>query len=564
MASLWRNRDFRLVTAGQTVTQLGTDVTAIAFPLVAIKLLDATPFQLGVLVAVQNGAFFLIGLPAGVFLDRRRRRPILIVTDLVRALALGTVTLAAALHGLSFALLLAVAAVMSLMRVVFEIGYQTYLPSIVPRHHLVQGNATLEAIRASGQIAGPALGGWLVHLSGAANALLADAVSFVLSAVFLWRVRTPEPPPATARRLVPRARTPEFAPSAADPSRTPTRFRYARLSEPTAAATAQGRLPLRRTPTSALAATNTPRRLPLGRTPTPTPTATNAPRRLQIRRTPTSAPAAANTPRRLPLGRTPTSAPAAANTPRRLRPRPETAGTASAATPKRRMLRRIAAPAPPGVFHEAREGVRFVLADPVLRGIAATSALSNLFFVAANALNILFLVDTVGVSAAVAGTVFSIGSAAALVAAAIATRLARRLGSARIIWLSVTVTSPFNLLIPLTDKDWRILFFVAGITVSGGGQLVYAITQLSYRQAVVPPAILGRVNATMRFLVMGALPLGALIGGTLGTLLGIRMTLSVIAVGLTIAPIFVLLSPLRGARDIAALGPSAKAEEAKR
>ncbi|MEV4351294.1 MFS transporter [Actinoplanes sp. NPDC049596] len=406
MPSLWRNRDFRLVTAGQMVTQLGTDVTAIAFPLTAIVLLDATAWQLGVLVAVQNGAFLLIGLPAGVFLDRRRRRPVLIVTDVVRASALAAVTVAAALGGLSFELLLAVSAVMSLMRVVFEIGYQTYLPSIVPRHHLVQGNSTVEAIRASGQIAGPGLGGWLVQLAGAANALLADAVSFVVSAYLLWRVRTPEP-----------------------------------------------------------------------------------------------------------------------------------------------------APLPSAKRGTAREGVRFVLADPVLRAIAATSALSNLLFVAASALNVLFLVGTVGLSAAAAGMIFSVGSAAALVAAAVATRLARWLGSARIIWLSVAVTSPFNLLIPLTGEGWRVAFFVVGITVGGGGQLIYAITQLSYRQAVVPPEILGRVNATMRFLVMGALPLGGLIGGTLGTLLGIRATLWVVAAGLAVAPVFVILSPLRRARDVTPCGP---------
>src|SRR3954451_11757684 len=111
--SIWRARDFRLVTAGQAVTQLGTDITAIAFPLTAVLLLDATAFQLGVLVAVQTGAFLVIGLPAGVWLDRRRRRPVLITTDLVRAAALAAITVAAALHHLSFALLVAAAAVMS-------------------------------------------------------------------------------------------------------------------------------------------------------------------------------------------------------------------------------------------------------------------------------------------------------------------------------------------------------------------------------------------------------------------------------------------------------------------
>ncbi|SNY55302.1 MFS transporter [Paractinoplanes atraurantiacus] len=410
MPALWHDRDFRLVTAGQTVTQLGAEVSALAFPLTAVLLLDATPWQLGVLVAVQNGAFLVAGLPAGVLLDRRRRRPVLILTDVVRAVALTVVTVAAAAGGLSFGLLLAVSAVMSLMRVVFEIGYQTYLPSIVPTRHLVQGNSTVEAIRASGQIAGPSLGGALVQVAGAATALLADALSFLVSALLLWRVRTPEP-------------------------------------------------------------------------------------------------AAAHAARRRPM------------------------------------------------VGQMREGIRFVLADPVLRAVAATSALSNLLFVAANALNVFFLVETVGVSAATAGLLFSIGSAAALVAAAVATRLARWLGSARIIWVSVTVTSPFNLLIPLTGPGWRLAFFAAGICVGGAGQLVYAITQLSYRQAVVPAAILGRVNATMRFLVMGLLPVGGLLGGALAGLSSVRTTLWVIAAGLTLAPVFLILSPLRRAREVSPSGP---------
>jgi MFS family permease len=413
MRTLWRSRDFRLVTLGQSVTQLGTEVTSIAFPLTAIGLLHATAFQLGVLVAAQNGAFLLIALPAGVWLDRRRRRPVLIATDVVRAAALAAVTVSAAAGRLSFGLLLVVAAVMSLMRVVFEVGYQTYLPSIVDRRDLVTGNATVETIRASGQIAGPGLGGWLVQLAGAANALLADAVSFLVSAFCLVRVRTAETAPASIDQ--------------------------------------RGRL------------------------------------------------------------------------------------------------------------HQAREGIRFVWADPVLRGIAATSALSNLLFVAANALNILFLVKVVGVSAGTAGMIFSIGSAAAVLAAAVTTRLARWLGSARVIWLSAAVTSPFSVLVLFTYDDWRLVFFVLGIVVSGGGQLVYAITQLSYRQAVVPPEILGRVNATVRFLVMGLLPVGGLLGGGLGTLLGVRETLLIVAIGLTLAPGFLVFSPLRRVREVTELSPSVPA-----
>jgi MFS family permease len=408
--SLWRNRDFRYVTAGQTVTQMGTDVTAIAFPLTALTVLHATPFQLGVIVAIQNGAFLVIGLPAGVWLDRRRLRPVLIGTDLVRAAALAAVTAAAAEGRLSLGLLLAAAAVMSMMRVIFEVGYQTYLPSIVRREDLVLGNSTVEVIRAGGQVLAPGIGGWLVQLAGAANALLADAASFVASAFCLWRVRAREEAPARIERS--------------------------------------------------------------------------------------------------------------------------------------------------SMFSEARKGLRYVWNNPVLRSIAAASALSNLLFTAATALTILFLVRTVGVSAGTAGMIFSAGSAAALASAAIATKLSRRIGSARVIWTSAAFTAPFNLLIPFTYDDWRLAFFILGVTIGGGGQLIYSITQLSYRQQVVPPGILGRINATMRFLVMGALPVGGLIGGGLGSLIGVRATMLVIGAGLAAAPLFLIFSPLRTAREVAELQPA--------
>ncbi|MEU4482830.1 MFS transporter [Micromonospora sp. NPDC023966] len=407
----WRSGDFRLLVAGQTVTQLGTDVTAIAFPLIAVLLLDATPLQLGVLVAVQNGAFLLLGVPAGVWLDRRRLRPVLITTDLVRSAALVTVTVAAALGRLTLPLLMATAAVMAAMRVLFDIGHQSYLPKVLNRTDLLRGNCTLETVRSSGQVAGPSLGGWLTQLVGATNTLIVDAVSFLVSAACLARIRVREPMPRQ--------------------------------------------------------------------------------------------------------------------------------------------------PARAGTLHQAREGLAFVLRDPVLRAIAATSALVNVLFTAATALIILFLVDTVGVAPGAVGVLLSAAPAAALLGAVTAGRLARRVGLARVIWLSVAVSSPFNLLVPLTGRGWGLAFFVVGLLGSGIGQVVYGIAQTTYRQATVPARLQCRVNATMRFLVMGALPLGGLLGGALGETLGVRPTLLVIGVGLALAPVPLLLSPLRHAREVDDLTPPA-------
>jgi hypothetical protein len=182
-------RDFRLLIAGQTITQVGTDVSSVAFPLVAVLVLHASPLTLGVLVAIQNGAFLVVGIPAGVLVDRVRHRWLLIATDLVRAAALLSITVMAAMGALTLLHMVLAAAVMSTARVVFEVGYQSYLPSLVERSELMAGNAKMEAVRAAGQIGGPGLGGWLVQLAGAANALIADAVSYLASAACLFAIR---------------------------------------------------------------------------------------------------------------------------------------------------------------------------------------------------------------------------------------------------------------------------------------------------------------------------------------------------------------------------------------
>jgi hypothetical protein len=116
---------------------------------------------------------------------------------------------------------------------------------------------------------------------------------------------------------------------------------------------------------------------------------------------------------------------------------------------------------------------------------------------------------------------------AAMAGAALTPRLARRFGAERIIWLSLAVTGPLGLLGPLAQPGWLVVLMVVGTAVGEFGQIVYAISNVTLRQRVVPDHLLGRVNATMRFLLMGLFPLGALLGGTLGTVLGLRLTLFV-------------------------------------
>src|SRR5215469_3742461 len=184
---LWRHPDFLKLWGGQTVSQLGTQVTQLALPTAAIMLLGAGPAQLGLLVAAEFLAFPVLGLFAGVWADRLPRRRIMVVCDIGRLLALASIPAAYAAGGLTMAQLYAVALVMGVGSVFFDVSYQAYLPALVPTVDLREGNAKLEIGRSSAFVVGPALAGLLIQLVRAAPAIAADALSYAVSvASLLW------------------------------------------------------------------------------------------------------------------------------------------------------------------------------------------------------------------------------------------------------------------------------------------------------------------------------------------------------------------------------------------
>lgn len=397
-------RDFRLLLFGQTTSQLGTQVSAVAVPLLAVLTLHATPVQLGLVNASATLAFLVVGLPAGAYLDRLRRRPVLVAADVLRALLLGTIPAAAAFGGLGIGLLVVVSLLVGVARVFFDVGYQSYLPTVVGKGAVLKGNATMETIRTAGQIAGPGLGGWLVGLVGAADVVLVQAVTFAVSAGSLLAIRAHEAGPA------------------APPARTPLRAQIA-------------------------------------------------------------------------------------------------------------------------------DGLAYVLRTPVLRATAVTSALCNLTFALASSVSVIFMTRDLGMSAAGVGLVVAAGSVIAMAGAAGTPWLARRIGSARVVWVALAVTGPLAILGPLAQRGPWVALVVLGTAAGELGQIVYATTNVSLRQRLCPDGVLARVNATMRVVIMSLFPVGALLGGVLGELLGPRGALLVtFAVGLP-APVPVYLA-LRRVRDV--------------
>lgn len=403
-SSLLAHRDFRLLLAGQTTSQLGTQVGGVAIPLLAVLTLHASPLEVGLVSASSTLAFALIGLPAGAWLDRFRRRPILIASDLARALILGSIPLAAVLGLLSITQLIMVSLLTGFARVFFDVGYQSYLPSVIGRDRVLAGNSSIEFVRASGQVVGPGLGGALVSLIGAASVVLVQAVTFVVSAVSLAAVHHRE-----------------------DPIEAPSR-----------------------------------------------------------------------------------------------RPR---------------------------LWLEVREGLSFVLRNRMLRATAITSATGNFSFAVASAVNFIFMTRALELTAAAIGLILALGSVTVMIGAALTPRMSRRFGSARLIWLSLAVTGPLTLLGPLAQPGWAVVLIVVSIAAGELGQIVYAITNVSLRQRLCPDRMLGRVNATMRFLIMGLFPAGALAGGLLGELIGLRGTLWVAGALIVLSPVPLWLA-LRGTRDV--------------
>ncbi|MEO3869031.1 MFS transporter [Nonomuraea sp. B12E4] len=399
---LLRDHDFRGLFLADTASQVGTQILTLALPLVAVATLRVSEFEVGLLAACQTLAFAVIGLPSGAIVDRLSKRVVMIVSDWARALALLSVPLAWWLGVLSVHQLYAVALVLGVFTVFFDVAYQSYLPHLVARERLVEGNSALEVVRTVAQLGGPSAGGYLVQFLTAPYALLATVAGFAWSAVCLSTIRKPE-----ARREARRAR----------------------------------------------------------------------------------------------LGK------------------------------------------------EIAEGVRFVLGHRLLRRIAGCTATSNLFWAMAQPMLLLLLSRELGLAAGTIGLMMATTGLGGLAGALVNARLVRWLGPGPAMWLAIGGPAPLTFVLPWLAADWRLGLLVVTLFCYGAGVVVYNVTQLSFRQSITPEALLGRMNATVRFLVWGTVPLGGLIGGVLGEVIGIRPTLLVAACGTCLALPWLLTGPIRAMRE---------------
>ena len=188
-----RNPDFSKLWIGQSISMIGSQVTFLALPITAAVTLSATSLQMGILSAIGSAPALLFGLLAGVWVDRNKRRPILIGADIARALVLGVIPLSAILGVLRVEVLYIVGFLAGIFGLFFNVAYRSYLPTLVGRQQLVKANSQLELSNSVAEIIGPGAAGGLVQLIGAPLAIAVDAFSFLISAFSIGLIRAPEP-----------------------------------------------------------------------------------------------------------------------------------------------------------------------------------------------------------------------------------------------------------------------------------------------------------------------------------------------------------------------------------
>ncbi|WP_326560228.1 MFS transporter [Micromonospora sp. NBC_01796] len=197
------------------------------------------------------------------------------------------------------------------------------------------------------------------------------------------------------------------------------------------------------------------------------------------------------------------------------------------------------------------EGLAFIRHQPILGSILACTTTSNFFVMASGSIEVTFMVRELDASSMLVGLVFTLSALGGLVAGALASRLSRWIGSARIIWVAMAAPGPLYLLMPLAQPGWGVLLYGIGLAAFSANAVLFNVAAMTYRQRITPPGLLGRVNASFLWICLGAVPLGALFGGALASHLGLRATLWICVLGTWSAALFVFFSPLRKMRDMA-------------
>lgn len=405
-AGLWRNGPFLRLWTGQTTSSVGTQLGGLAIPVLAVSVLQATPFQVGLLGAVQTAAFLLIGLLAGAWVDRWLKRRVMLFADLTRAVVLAIVPILFFTGILSIWQLIVIGAIVGVASVFFDVAYQSYLPVLVEPAKLGEGNSKLETTDQLARVAGPAISGALLTIVRPAILVGIDALTFLFSFLALSTIRDRE----VAKPIVERKK----------------------------------------------------------------------------------------------------------------------------------------------LITEIREGLSFVVHEPLLRRIVLTTSTTNLFGTLAMTMIPILVLRQLDISPVVYGIGISLGAVGGLLGAMFSARIAKLIGEGTAIPVSGVVSGIgiVGLALMSVFPGAAVPIFVVSEFLYSFAVLVYNIAQVTFRQRICPQHLLGRMNASIRFVVWGVLPIGGLASGLLSTAIGIEPTIIIGAVGSVLACAFVVFSPLLGMRQM--------------
>ncbi|MER7444019.1 MFS transporter [Micromonospora avicenniae] len=402
--SLWRNRDFMVLWSGRTLSEVGDAVSLLVIPLLAVTVLDASAVEVGVLSATRMVAYLFLSLPAGVWVDRMRKRRVMVVCHLARAGLVATVAVGAWVGWVTMAHLWIVALLSSVCTVLYETAHQSFLPVVVAGGQLLDANGKLATTYSVSRIAGYSAGGVVASALGVARTAGIDALAYLVNAVSLLFIRRSEDPPAATRR-------PDFR-------------------------------------------------------------------------------------------------------------------------------------------RELAAGLSFVFRHPIMPRLVAASASLNLFSQMIFALAVLYLVRDLHLREQTVGAVMALTTLGGVAGGLLSARLARLVGTARIIWIAPLGLGWTVLLVPAARPGWGPVAYTVGMAGMGALFAIYNAAAVSYRQGACPPELLGRMTASVRWVIFGVMPVGALAGGLLGSWLGVRPTLWIAAAGVWASGLWLYFSPLRLERDL--------------
>ncbi len=405
--SIWANRDFVRLWSGETVSLIGTQITQFTLPIIAILTLGASVFEVGVLNACRYSPVVVVSLFAGVWLDRRRRRPVLIACSLGNAVLIGIIPIAYGFGVLSIGLLYLICLLVGVLTVIFDVGVLSYVPSLVQRRHLADSNGQIQTSTSLAGIAGPGLAGMLVGILTAPVTLTVDAVSYLCSAIGLITISQREEPPEQ------------------------------------------------------------------------------------------------------PAVRPPVRASIA-------------------------------------------EGLHAVYGSRLLRSLLSQSATFNFFQNAFITIFVVYALRDLHLSTLKLGIVIGSISVGGVLGASLANRIRKFAGFGRTVLMTTIFAAgcPVLVLIPRGNGVAALAILIAIEAVYGFNVLVFNVNTITLRQTITPNRLLGRMNASYRLVLFGTGPIGAVLGGWLGELVGLRSALTIAAIALISPALWILFSPIFRLSDI--------------